>query len=381
MRSPDAAAIVVFGAAGVVGRRVCAELAATATPFEIAGRRADELDAIARELPVAHAHVADTRDPATLAAAFAGARVVVNAAGPLHASAEPVLEAALTAGAHYLDVGGEQAALVELHERHESTARRAGLVAMPGAGVDCLLGDLAAAWAAHHLCGIADQGPVVRTEPAPRLAEDRPLDEIAISYVFDELTLSAGSQRALFASVGKRPLVWRRDRWEPGRAGDHRRVNAGPALGGDRTAVAYAAGDVITVPRHVAVNLVTTYASTTRRAGASTALRLLARAAPLLPRSASGLLAPYAPPDADYSRTRFAVVAQVRRGFAAAQIVVRGRDLYRTTAAIAAWAARQLVTRTSGATGMRAPGELFRAEPALRELATIAGLTIEPSFG
>ena len=147
------------------------------------------------------------------------------------------------------------------------------------------------------------------------------------------------------------------------------------------TAVAYAAGEVITVPRHVAVNLVSTYVSTTRRAGASTALRLLARAAPLLPRSASGLLAPYAPPDADYSRTRFAVVAQVRRGFAAAQIVVRGRDLYRTTAAIAAWSARQLVTRTSGATGMRAPGELFRAEPALRELATIAGLTIEPSFG
>ena len=219
MRSPDAAAIVVFGAAGVVGRRLCAELAATATPFEIAGRRADALDAIARELPVAHAHVADTRDPSTLAAAFAGARVVVNAAGPLHASAEPVLEAALTAGAHYLDVGGEQATLVELHERHESTARRAGLVAMPGAGVDCLLGDLAAAWAAHHLCGVADPGPVVRTEPAPRLAEDRPLDEIAISYVFDELTLSAGSQRALFASVGARPLVWRRDRWEPGRAG------------------------------------------------------------------------------------------------------------------------------------------------------------------
>jgi hypothetical protein len=30
---------------------------------------------------------------------------------------------------------------------------------------------------------------------------------------------------------------------------------------------------------------------------------------------------------------------------------------------------------------MRAPGELFRGEPALRELAADAGLTIEPSFG
>jgi hypothetical protein len=30
---------------------------------------------------------------------------------------------------------------------------------------------------------------------------------------------------------------------------------------------------------------------------------------------------------------------------------------------------------------MRAPGELFRGEPALRELAAEAALTIEPSFG
>jgi len=108
---------------------------------------------------------------------------------------------------------------------------------------------------------------------------------------------------------------------------------------------------------------------------------LLARALPHVPRAASELLAPYAAPDTDYARTQFAVVAQARRGFAAAQIVVRGRDLYRTTAAITAWAASQLVTRTAGATGMRAPAELFRAEPALRELARIAGLTIEPSFG
>lgn len=380
MSGPDAA-IVVFGAAGVVGRRICAQLAAAGVPFEIAGRRAAQLAEVSAAWPVAHTHIADTAAPATLAAAFAGARIVINAAGPLRGSAAAVLEAALTAGAHYIDVGGEQEHLVALHERHESSARRSGLVAMPGAGVDCMLGDLAASWAAHHLCGIADPGGAMRTQPAARLAEDRPLDEIAISYVFDDLVLSAGSQRALFASVGAKPLMWRRDRWEPGRAGEARRVNAGPALGGERSAVAYGAGDVITVPRHIAANVVTTYASTTRSAGAATALRWLARAAPMLPRSASGLLAPYVPPDADYARTKFAVVAQVRRGFAAAQIVVRGHDLYRTTAAIAAWTAQQLVARTSGATGMCAPGELLRAEPALRELAVVCGLTIEPSFG
>ncbi|HEY0991616.1 MAG TPA: hypothetical protein VGD80_31405, partial [Kofleriaceae bacterium] len=89
----------------------------------------------------------------------------------------------------------------------------------------------------------------------------------------------------------------------------------------------------------------------------------------------------YAAADADYSRTRFAVVAQVRRGFASAQSVVRGCDLYRTTAAIAAWFALRLAERGAGPTGMRAPGELVRAEPALRAIARTADLTIEPSFG
>jgi hypothetical protein len=72
---------------------------------------------------------------------------------------------------------------------------------------------------------------------------------------------------------------------------------------------------------------------------------------------------------------------QVRRGFAAAQITVRGHDLYRTTAVIAAWSACRLAERSAGPIGMRAPGELFRAEPALRAIASAADLTIEPSFG
>ncbi|MBA3453337.1 MAG: saccharopine dehydrogenase NADP-binding domain-containing protein [Deltaproteobacteria bacterium] len=380
MPSPDAA-ILVFGASGLVGRRVCRELAAVGVPFEIAGRREAALAEVAAEMPVTYTHVADARDPATLAAAFAGARVIINATGPLRDCAAPVLEAALIAGAHYVDVGGEQGALQALYERHESTARRAGLVALPGAGVDCTLGDLAAAWATAHLCGVTDDGPLVRTEPAPRLAEDRPLDEVIVSYVFDDLALSAGSQRALFGAAFGKPLVWRRDRWEAGRAGERRRVNAGPALGGERDAHGFAAGDVVTIPRHIAATYVATFLSTTRKTGTQAALRLLARALPFVPRAAGELLAPYAAPDTDYARTQFAVIAQVRRGFAAAQIVIRGRDLYRTTAAIAAWTAGQLATRTAGPSGMRAPAELFRAQPALRELSQIADLSIEPSFG
>lgn len=374
------AAIVVFGATGLVGRRVCAQLARRGIAIEIAGRSQSKLAAVAASIPVAHTHVADATDPASLAFAFAGARVVINAAAPLAQTAAPVLEAALTAGAHYVDVGGEQAALHALYERHESTARHAGLVALPGAGVDSVIADLAATWAAQHVLGISDEGAPVRSEPARRLADDQPLDEVITNYVFDDLVLSAGSQRALFAASTQRPLVWRRDRWEPGRAGERRRVNAGLVLGGERDAVSYAACDVLCVPRHLAVDHVASYVSTTRSSGAARALGLLARALPLVPRAASELLAPYADPSADYERTQLAVVAQVRRGFSAAQIVVRGRDLYESTAAIVAWCAQALATRGAGVTGMRTPAELFRTS-ALREIATWAELVIEPSFG
>jgi len=395
--------IAVFGATGVVGRRVC-ELLAWPEPgggarceVRLVGRRRDALAALAAALPAGAARIAEaeTGDADALIRGFAGARVVVNAAGPLRDTAEPVLAAALAAGAHYVDVGGEQAVLRALYERCESAVRRAGLVALPGAGVDPALGDLAAAWAAAQICATGDPrdptapgepaddraGDPVRSAPAPRLAEDRPFDEIAVAYAFDDLVLSAGSQRALFGAIGERALIWRRDRWEPGRAGDHRPINPGSALGGERDAVGYAGGAVITLPRHVAADLVGAYLSTTRDPTAAAALRVLARALPLLPRRARGVLAPYAAPDADYAATQLAVVAQVRRGFSAAQIVVRGRDLYHTTAAIAAWSARRLAERGPGPIGMRAPGELFHAESALRAIASAADLTIEPSFG
>jgi short subunit dehydrogenase-like uncharacterized protein len=416
-RAGAAPVIAVFGATGVVGRRVCAELAAmrpagsagsagtagatrptsvTGAAIAIVGRRRDALAELASAIPVVSEHVATASEPAALDRAFAGARVVVNAAGPLRDTAAQVLAAAIAAGAHYVDVGGEQAVLQASYELHESAVRRAGLVALPGAGLDCAIGDLAAAWAAQQLIGARDPpgapaapgapgapaaGDPLRDAPVERLAEAEPLDDIAVSYLFDQLALSAGSQRAAFGAIGARPAVWYRDRWEPGRAGESRRVNGGAALGGEREAVTYAGGDAITIPRHVAARRVASFLSAARSAGASAALRLLSRALPFVPRRAGELLVPYAAPESERDRTRFAVVAQVRRGFEALQVVVRGHDVYRTTAAITAWAALRLAERAAGPTGMLAPAELFHPEPALREIASIADLTIEPSFG
>jgi len=383
MRSgPD---IVVYGATGLTGRRACAELEATGTAFAIAGRDADKLAELAAQFPAAAVRVASIDDPAALARAFGDATVVLSCAGPAGATNEPVLAAALAAGAHYVDLGGDQAFLHGAYERYESAARRAGRVAIIGAGVDCVLGDWAAAWAAAYVCGVASEHSgdvdVVRTGPLDRLAEERPLDDIAVSYVFDDLVLSPAGQRAAFARLHGRALAWQRDRWETvAPAAEKRRINAGLALGGERDVVSFPGGDTITIPRHIAANKVQTFASTSRKSTTMTALRLLARAVPFVPKRATELLAAYEPREDEYARTAFAVIAQARRGFSAAQVGVRGRDLYRSAAIIATWIARQLVARSTGPVGMRAPSELFRPEPALREVAEAAGLVVEPSF-
>jgi hypothetical protein len=232
------------------------------------------------------------------------------------------------------------------------------------------------------VCGSSELDEPVRDAVPPRLAEADPLDELVVSYVFDDLVLSPGSQRAVLDNLHDRALVWRRDRWESiGPGALRRRINVGREMGGERDVVSFPGGDVITLPRHVATRSVQTYLSTTRSPIATTALRWLARAMPLVPRAATQAMATYTPSDDEYARTRFAVVAQARRGFAAAQVVVRGSDQYRTSAVIAAWVARALLARKAGPVGMRAPSELFRPAAALREVAVSAQLAVEPSFG
>lgn len=381
MSSPDQPAIVVYGATGLVGGRVCAALDAADVPFIAAGRHKTNLDKLAAVVGATGVRVAGVDDSEALERAFAGARVVVNCAGPLAEVGEPVLLATLAAGAHYIDLGGDQAFMHAMYERHDSSARRAGTIVVPGCGINCALGDWGAAWAAAEVCDVGDEGNVVRAAPMDRIGEDKPLDDVAVSYVYDDLVLSPGSQKAVFGGLHARSLVWRRDRWESiAPASDRRPVNAGPEMGGVRTCVSFPGGDVVTVPRHINALHVQTYVSTTRNQVATTALRLLARALPLVPKRATDLLAAYTPHEEEYARTHFAVIAQARRGFAATQVIVRGEDQYRASAGIAAWIAQQLAERGAGPIGMRAPSELFRPEPALRAVATIAGLRVEPSF-
>jgi len=123
------AAIAVYGASGHTGRFVVAELKRRNLPVIAIGRSAEKL----APLGAAETRVAALDNPAALDRALAGASAVINCAGPFLDTAQPVIEAALRAGAHYLDVTAEQQSARDTFANYGEAARLAGIKIVPAA--------------------------------------------------------------------------------------------------------------------------------------------------------------------------------------------------------------------------------------------------------
>lgn len=141
--------VVVLGASGFVGALTAGHLARHApagTRVALAGRSrekvervGDGLPASARDWPVL---VADTADPASLAALAASARVVVSTVGPYLRHGLPVVEACARAGTHYADLTGEVPFVRRAIDRYDDVARSTGARLVHGCGYDSVPSDL-----------------------------------------------------------------------------------------------------------------------------------------------------------------------------------------------------------------------------------------------
>jgi short subunit dehydrogenase-like uncharacterized protein len=359
--------IVVYGATGMTGTLVAEELYRRGFDLVLAGRDRGRLAALSDTLgglPIRQAHV---HDPAALEAALAGAKVVVSCAGPFLVVGEPVLRAAIAAGAHYLDTSGEQAFLREMYERYDSRARKAGVSAVSGFAFEVALGDWAAARAAALVHAAAGAG------------DDEPVDEVAIGYAVSHLHPSAGTVQSAIASLARPGLVWQEDRWERAAPGGRARAFVYPPPFGTREAVRFPSGEVVTVPRHVAARRVETFLAfgegsplaraAARAAGLVGPLLPVLAASPLgaLVRARAGAMA--APDPARRGETTFAVVAEASHKFHRARVSLSGTDIYGLTASIVAGGVAHLTTGTANPPrGVLAPSELMDPVEALAEL-------------
>lgn len=109
--------IGVIGATGSVGSAAVAHLHRLGVgPLRIGARRTAPLEKMAADFP-AETVVVDARDPAALATFCADCAVVLNCAGPTYELEDTVAAAALAAGAHCVDVAGDDPV-------HEALAHR-----------------------------------------------------------------------------------------------------------------------------------------------------------------------------------------------------------------------------------------------------------------
>lgn len=131
----DIKPVVVYGASGYTGRLVCEFLRQYQVPFVAAGRSADRIQEVMDHLPgvetADYEVVAVEHSVEALTELFQGRKVVCNIVGPFERFGEPVVQAALAAGVHYIDTTGEPAYVEMLKLRYGDAFSGAGLALAP----------------------------------------------------------------------------------------------------------------------------------------------------------------------------------------------------------------------------------------------------------
>src|SRR5215470_10872485 len=120
--------IAVFGASGHTGQFVVSELARRGIMAVLVGRDSEKLLAVGKAHPAFETRVASIDGPVSLDRALQGVALVINCAGPFLDTAVPVIEAALRARIHYLDVTAEQAVALRVFEGFTGAAQTSGVL-------------------------------------------------------------------------------------------------------------------------------------------------------------------------------------------------------------------------------------------------------------
>ncbi len=139
--------IVLFGATGYTGQLTARALVARGAAPVLAARSRARVEALAAELGGLPFAMADVQQPATVRALVEPGDVLISTVGPFLRWGEPALEAAIDAGAHYLDSSGEPPFIRAVFERYGPRAEAAGVGLLSAFGYDYVPGNLAGALA------------------------------------------------------------------------------------------------------------------------------------------------------------------------------------------------------------------------------------------
>lgn len=321
---PHEPRVVLIGATGYTGRLVAAELQRQGLPFLLTARDPGKLDALAATVGEPPTRVVDVYDEAGRRAAIGPGDVVLSCAGPFLELGEPVVRAAVEAGAHYLDTTGEQPFMLRVLERFDGAAREAGSTVVNGMAYEYALGDCGAALVAAGL--------------AP------PLRSLDVVYAWAGTGGSRGTRRTALRMIEVGGFMRVDGELRQERLGARRRRVTLPG-GREVAALSFTCGEVLTVPRHTPVSDIRGWLVASRRTA-----RLANLLAPVLP-FVVRVVRPIAEqwlrrsPDGPAPERRRAdtftiLLEAVGADGAEARLAIRGRDAYGLTAAIMVLGAR-----------------------------------------
>lgn len=328
MTAHSALRIAVYGAYGHTGRFVLAELRRRGFVPVACGRDAARLRELAATTGV-EVRVASTDDPAALDAAFAGTAAVLHCAGPFLDTAAPVLDAALRARIHYLDVAAEQRAVADILAR-DAEAKAAGVTVVPAMA---FYGGLADLLASAALDGATDA------------------DTVDIAVALDGWHPTRGTRLTGERNHYPRTYI------EHGRTctvPDPAPVRETdfPAPFGRLETVLLPLSEAVVVPHHIACRNLHSWMNL----------------APLRDLRDPATPAPVAADDSGRSAQRFVVDVRTWRSNRTCRAIASGRDIYAVTAPLLVEALQRILDGRVHGSGALAAGQAFDARDFLAAL-------------
>ncbi len=143
----DPSRIVVLGASGFTGRLLARALVARGLRPVLAGRTAAKIQALADELGGLETATANTSDPKSVRQLVSTGDVLATTVGPFARHGQAALDAAIAAGAHYVDSTGESGFVRSVFADAGPRAAANGSALLTAFGYDFVPGNLAAALA------------------------------------------------------------------------------------------------------------------------------------------------------------------------------------------------------------------------------------------
>ena len=275
--------------------------------------------------------VASADDPAALDRAFAEVAAVVNCAGPFADTAVPVAEAAIRAGAHYVDVAAEQAVTMDLLSRFDGPVRAAGVAVVPSAAFYGGLGDLLATAA---------------------MGDWPAADDIQVAIALDSWLPTEGTRRTIARNSG-RHVVFADNRFVSAPTTPTTVTWRFASSVGEQRLTDLPTADQVTIAHHLRTPRINVHMNTQ----------------PL-----DDLRDPTSPPpapadDLGRSAQTFQVDVEVTRGGERRRASATGQDIYAVSGPLAAAAVARLLDRKP--VGALPSGELFDANELLHSLAPL----------